>query len=274
MRRARPLLEALIALHPQTGRERLLALVIAGQVKVDDEVVREPRRPIGVDALISIQQQDAYVSRGGLKLDAALRGLALSVTQSVALDAGASTGGFSDCLLRRGAKQVYAVDVGYNQLAYRLRIDPRVVVMERRRITDVTPAELSPPPDIAVADLSFRSLCGVAGHLLQLVRGWALCLVKPQFELRNPGADFRGVVGPEQHATLLQRVANDLEREGAYLHGCCPSPVPGRRGNREFFFLLRDTPARLAGAEILQMALPDVQDPSARSESRDNGPPT
>jgi 23S rRNA (cytidine1920-2'-O)/16S rRNA (cytidine1409-2'-O)-methyltransferase len=160
------------------------------------------------------------------------------------IDAGASTGGFTDCLLQRGASRVCAVEAGANQLAYRLRADPRVTVLERTNIMAVTPDRLPFRPDAAVADLSLRSLRGAARHLLGLVgRGWLIALVKPQYEVA--GAADGGVVHrAEDRLLALEGLASDLEREAVHVARVGPSSVPGGAGNVEFFFLLARSPER------------------------------
>ncbi|MFW5684761.1 MAG: TlyA family RNA methyltransferase [Spirochaetota bacterium] len=242
---ARPrLLDRLCELHPTMDREQLLARVLCGEVRVDGELVRDPRRPVSREQRVAVVVDHAdaaagdYVSRGGLKLEHAIRAWSLSVSGKVFLDAGSSTGGFTDCLLRHGARAVHAVDVGYNQLAYALRTDERVIIHERTNIMDVT--SLEPRPHAAVADLSFRSLRGAAARLLDLVSdSWAVLLVKPQFEWRSPPPEFDGIVPEEAVDAIVRETLSELESDGIDVAGVEESPIRGRKGNREFLVLAR-----------------------------------
>lgn len=216
-------------------------MVLCGEVYVSGERVKDPKALVSAGAAVSLSPR-RYVSRGGEKLAAALRSWQLPVAGKVFLDAGASAGGFTDCLLQHGAAVVHAVDVGYNQLDFRLRRDPRVVVHERTNILSVQ--HLEPPADAAVADLSFRSLTGVAAHVLSLTNeGWCVALLKPQFEWREPEEDFAGVVrDPERISSIVRETLERLRAEGAYAERLMPSPIRGRRGNREVLVLLRREP--------------------------------
>jgi len=157
------------------------------------------------------------------------------------VDAGASTGGFTHALLLRGASTVHAVDVGYNQLAYTLRADSRVVVHERTNITEIS--ALNPEPHFAVADLSFRSLCGVATHLLGLTsEGWGIVLLKPQYEWRDADSGFDGRVPEGAVDDIVKDTLNRLAGEGVFAHAFTESPIRGGSGNREFLVLIRDHP--------------------------------
>lgn len=182
-----------------------------------------------------------YVSRGGHKLDGALTTLGLDVRGAVALDAGASTGGFTDCLLQRGASHVFAVDVAYGQFAWKLRNDDRVTVLERTNIRSLAAGSLDPPPGLIVADLAFISLRTVRDALLGVAApGAALVLmVKPQFELPR-GATDRGVVrDPHAWREALDLVAGAYRGAGCGLAGATASPLTGPKGNREFFLHFR-----------------------------------
>ena len=245
-----PLLMALVKRFPDTPKEELYARVLCGSVTVDGEVVRDPKCLVGFGATIEIAEA-RYVSRGGIKLAAALRHWRIDLEGRVALDVGASTGGFTDCILRHGARLVHAVDVGSNLIAYRLRVDSRVRVYENTNIMNVS--GLSPIPDIAFADVSFRSLRGAATHLLDLAAdGIALVLAKPQFEWLDPPASFRGVVeGAEDLRSVLLSLALDLQEEGVGITGMMESPIRGRKGNREFFFLAERGQARTSGRNVV-----------------------
>lgn len=182
-----------------------------------------------------------FVSRGGDKLDAALGELGVAVAGRRALDAGASTGGFTDCLLARGARQVLAVDVAYGQLDWRLRNDARVVVLERQNVRLLRPPAIGEPVDLVVADLAFISLVTVADALLALVTGNGdlVLLVKPQFELPRARLSKGGVVrGVDGWVEAMRRVAEAYCARGCALAGAVASPLVGPRGNREFFLHL------------------------------------
>ena len=238
----RPLLEALRELEPGSDRERLLARILCGEVRVDGACVRDPRLPVE-SSQVSLEPR-RFASRGGLKLDGALAAHGPPVEGLCLLDAGCSTGGFTDCLLERGASRVIAVDVGYGQLDYRLRRDPRVTLLERTNVLSLTRDSLPVIPDGAVADLSFRSLRRAAAHLLSLTsRSWLVALVKPQFEWRSPGEGFRGVVrDPQVRRGVLLSLARDLGEEGVYVQGVAEAAPAGARGNREYFFWLSPQP--------------------------------
>jgi 23S rRNA (cytidine1920-2'-O)/16S rRNA (cytidine1409-2'-O)-methyltransferase len=212
------------------------------------------------DPLDVVDAPDRWVSRGGHKLDGALDVLGFDVAGRVCLDAGASTGGFTDVLLSRGAARVVAVDVGYGQLAWRLRTDPRVVVLERRNVRHLRPADLpSPPADLVVADLSFISLALVLPALVDVAAATAdfVLLVKPQFEAGREAVGRGGVVrDPAAWEAALQRVAAAGEALGLAVAGACVSPLPGPTGNVEFFLHLRpdgdSDPQAAIGAALAQ----------------------
>jgi 23S rRNA (cytidine1920-2'-O)/16S rRNA (cytidine1409-2'-O)-methyltransferase len=203
-------------------------------------------------AAISLSDQRRFVSRAGLKLEHAVALWGLPVAGRTFVDAGCSTGGFTDCLLQNGALRVYAVDVGRNQLDYRLRRDGRVVVREGTNVLSLSHADFDRRPDAAVADLSFRSLRSAAAHLLSLVSGgWIVALAKPQFEWRTPRGEFDGVVRDRRVvADVLVALVRDLWSEGAFLERAAPAPIRGRRGNVEVLLDLRsEARGSLAAAE-------------------------
>ena len=178
-----------------------------------------------------------FVSRGGQKLDKALKYFAVSPKDMVCIDAGASTGGFTDCLLQNGAKKVYAVDVGYGQLAWTLRNDPRVVTMERTNIRYVAPDALSEKPELAVIDVSFISLSIVLPviHKLLTENAQVICLIKPQFEAGRGKVGKKGVVRePDTHKEVLHAFTENAANSGFILQGLSHSPVKGPKGNIEF----------------------------------------
>jgi 23S rRNA (cytidine1920-2'-O)/16S rRNA (cytidine1409-2'-O)-methyltransferase len=237
----RSLLERCGELMPQASKQELLARIVCGEIRVDGETVRSPGRMVAPEARLEHRPQRRFVSRGGNKLDGVLSRWQLEVAGLSLIDAGASTGGFTDCLLQRGARAVIAVERGYNQLDFRLRRDPRVTVFERTNLMDLATADLPHAVDAAVADLSLRSLRAAAAHLLTLAPGgWLVALVKPQYERRRPPGGKAGVVcDAGETLRTLRGLASDLEGEGLRIARAAPSPIAGAGGNREFFFQLR-----------------------------------
>ena len=222
------------------SRQQARALVMAGEVRVDGEAVTRPAALLPLEVAIEVLERPQYVSRGGVKLEHALSAFNLDVSGSVCLDVGASTGGFTDCLLQHGASRVYAVDVGYGLLDYRLRRDERVVVMERTNARDLAP--LPNACDIAAVDVSFIGIEKVLPAVRRSLRPGAaiVVLVKPQFQARREEVK-RGVVrDPQVHAAVIGRVVAWASANGLRLRGLTTSPLLGPAGNREFFLHLRD----------------------------------
>jgi len=220
------------------SREQAVAAVEAGRATVNGAVADKPARLVAAGDAIELRgHPPRFVSRGGEKLDAALDAFALDVTGLRCLDAGASTGGFTDCLLQRGAREVVAVDVGYGQLHERLRADPRVDVRERLNVRAIDAATIGGRVDLVVADLSFISLRTVATALLACARPGAplVLLVKPQFEAgRSEAAKGKGVIrDPEVRARTVAEVGSALEALGAAIMGVVESPITGADGNVE-----------------------------------------
>lgn len=235
------LLEALRLQHSALTTDELTALIVCRNVSVDGELITDPKQSINRQAVIEVIREQRYVSRGGEKLEGALTSFGLSVTGLTLLDAGSSTGGFTDCLLTSGATLVHAVDVGYNQLDWKLRSDERVRVMERTNIMAVS--SLDPQPDAAVCDLSFRSIAGAARHILSLCKegGWLIALIKPQFEVPKGVEGFDGVIKDQD--LLIQVMESVIERlitDGVGIEDLALSPITGAKGNIEFFGLLRN----------------------------------
>jgi 23S rRNA (cytidine1920-2'-O)/16S rRNA (cytidine1409-2'-O)-methyltransferase len=232
------------------SRERARRLIMAGAVRVDDRVVDKPGTLVAVDAAVALTGEDIpYVSRGGLKLAAALDAFAIPVVDRIVLDVGASTGGFSDCVLQRGARAVIAVDVGYGQFAWSLRQDPRVTLLERTNVRALGAAALPAIPDLAVIDVSFISLRLVLPIVATLVApgGDIVALVKPQFEVGRGHVGSGGVVrDPELHRMAIDGVRAAEEGIGLTVVAECESPILGPKGNREFFVAL-SVPGLLAG---------------------------
>lgn len=241
------------------SREHASELVHAGLVTVQGATATKPATGVTTDVAIVVKadpDREEYVSRGGHKLAGALQGLArhdLSVTGLRCLDAGASTGGFTDVLLRGGAREVVAVDVGYGQLAWSLRSDPRVVVHDRTNIRDLTPELIGGPVDVVVGDLSFISLTLVLGPLVGVTaaNGSLALMVKPQFEVGRERVGKGGVVrDPALRAEAVQNVASAAGAQGWGAVAVTTSPLPGPSGNVEFFLLLRQGEAEIGAREI------------------------
>lgn len=234
------LLEIASISFPEIKKNVLYSKIMCGEILVNGEKISNPSNKVYTDSTIKIVEKK-FVSRGGLKLESALDEWDIKTSGKTFLDAGSSTGGFTDCLLKRGAAGVHAVDVGYNQLAYVLRTDKRVSVHEKCNIMHLD--QLTPVPDAAVADLSFRSISGAARHIIDLTtERWLIALVKPQFEI-DPSVypDFTGII---KDKSILNFVLNDVLKEikgkGLYVEKVMLSPVKGRKGNTEFLFLIRD----------------------------------
>ena len=238
--RKRTLIDELTGRYPASAREELFAQVLCGEVYVNGERVRDSKRKVTSSCDIQFRPIRRYVSRGGIKLEHALSRFALEPIGLTIIDAGSSTGGFTDCLLQRRAAHVYAVDVGRNLLSYRLRNDSRVTVLEGTNILDLDKTQISGTVDAAVVDVSFRSILRIPSRLLSFTAGgWVLALVKPQFEWRNPDQCFRGVITSKlTRRAILTELIESLREESVCVGAIEPSPITGRRGNKEFFFLL------------------------------------
>jgi len=218
------------------------ALIMAGEVLVEGRAVTKSGTLIAEEAVITIATPPPFVGRGGLKLDYALDRFRLDVSSKVIVDVGASTGGFTDCLLKREASRVYAVDVGYGQLDYRLRQDSRVVVMER--VNARYPITLPEKVALATIDVSFISVEKVIPPVAQLLKddGYLLVLIKPQFEAKKGEVGRGGVIRqPTLHARVLGRFVTWVIGHSYRLKGLVASPVLGVSGNKEFFILLKLT---------------------------------
>jgi len=220
------------------SRTKAQAIIMSGQVYVDGQKADKPG--ISYEEGISLEVRGAacpYVSRGGLKLEKALRNFGVDPTGYVCSDSGASTGGFTDCLLQQGAKKVFAIDVGYGQLDWKIRSDPRVVVMERTNVRYVTPEQLGEPLDLSVIDVSFISLKIVLPVIKTFLKatGQVLCLIKPQFEAGKDKVGKKGVVrDPATHKEVLDDFLLLARELGFCVMGITFSPVKGPEGNIEF----------------------------------------
>jgi 23S rRNA (cytidine1920-2'-O)/16S rRNA (cytidine1409-2'-O)-methyltransferase len=218
------------------SRQRAQALIIAGYVRVDGHKIEKPGHNVAEDCAIEVTDRPRYVSRGGLKLEGALRDFHLDVTGFACLDVGASTGGFTDCLLQHGAARVYAFDVGNGQIDWKLRNDPRVVVREGLNARYLKPADVGEPVDLIVCDVSFISVTLILPVLPPLLRtpGAMVILIKPQFEVGRDQVGKGGIVrDPVLHAEVCQRITTAV-RELGFRTEIVESPVPGAEGNREF----------------------------------------
>ncbi len=232
------------------SRARARAAVMAGLVRVDGTPAAKPGVAVSDAVMLEVEQARPYASRGGHKLAGALGDLGVDVAGARALDLGASTGGFTDCLLQHGAAEVVALDVGYGQLEWALRQDTRVHVLERRNARYVTRGDLPYAPDLVTCDLAFISVSAVWPAVAPcLDAGWrALVLVKPQFEAGREAVGRGGVVrDPQARADAVHRVAAALRGAGGRIAGAAESALAGPRGNRELFLLAVD-PARAEGA--------------------------
>lgn len=235
-----------------SDRQQALRLIMAGKVLVAGQRVDKPGTRVPVSVELTVKEPLAYASRGGIKLEAALDAFGLDVTGWIAADVGASTGGFTDCLLQRGARRVYAIDVGYGQLAWKLQQDPRVVVMDRTNARHLE--SLAEPIDLATIDVSFISL----KLILPVVVGWLkaqrqiVALIKPQFEASPQQVEKGGVVrDPEVHRAVLHDLIDWAAARNVGLGGLIRSPLTGPAGNVEF--LVHWTP--ISAAEGVQLDL-------------------
>ena len=222
----------------QESRQKAQATIMAGIVYVNNQKVDKPGTAVPNDAHIEVRGKTLrYVSRGGLKLEKALRDFGVKPEGYVCSDSGASTGGFTDCLLQQGAKKVFAIDVGYGQLDWKIRSDPRVVVMEKTNIRYVTPEQLGEPLDLSVVDVSFISLKIVLPAIQKLLKptGQVLCLIKPQFEAGRDKVGKKGVVREKStHKEVLDDFVALADSLGFKILGLTFSPVKGPEGNIEF----------------------------------------
>lgn len=220
------------------SRTKAQAIIMSGQVYVDGQKADKPGTSF--DEVVQVEVRGAtcpYVSRGGLKLEKALRDFGVNPTGYVCSDSGASTGGFTDCLLQQGARKVFAIDVGYGQLDWKIRSDPRVVVMERTNVRYVTPEQLGEPLDLSVIDVSFISLRIVLPVVKTFLKstGQVLCLIKPQFEAGKEKVGKKGVVrDPQTHKEVLDDFVHLAAKTGFRILGLTYSPVKGPEGNIEF----------------------------------------
>lgn len=230
-------------LFPAHSRRLIQSWIMQGEVYVDGVPVTKPGTQVRPDVVITCTAQEPpYVSRAGLKLAKALDTFGISVEGVVALDAGLSTGGFTDCLLQRGAIKVFGVDVGYGQVHEKIRKDPRVVVLERTNLRDVTPALLGEYVDLVTLDLSFISTIKVLDAVFACMKpaGTLIILIKPQFESERHEVGKGGIVrDPVVHEKVIARVSQALVERGCTILGVTESPILGATGNKEFLIAVR-----------------------------------
>jgi 23S rRNA (cytidine1920-2'-O)/16S rRNA (cytidine1409-2'-O)-methyltransferase len=224
-------------------RQRARALIMTGTVLIDRQPADKPGTSVSPGAAVEIKGDDLpYVSRGGLKLEAAIAHFGIKVDGRTCLDVGASTGGFTDCLLQHGARRVFAVDVGYGQMAWKLRQDSRVVVIERTNIRHMAADRLPAPMDLITVDVSFISLRIALPAAVRFLRpaGSVIALIKPQFEVGKGKVGKGGVVrDPAQHQAVLSRLTGFFAELGFSCSKPLPSPILGPKGNREFLMWLK-----------------------------------
>ena len=234
--------QALVQRGLFASRHQAQSAIMAGEVRINGQVAAKASDLVHGQQEITLAVRSRYVGRGGLKLEGAIAHFAIDCAGKTSLDIGASTGGFSDCLLQHGARKVYAVDVGHGQLAWKIRDDPRVIAHEKTNARTLSTAQIPEPIDICVIDVSFISLTLILPNALQLLTpdGVMLALIKPQFELARDDVGRGGIVrSAELHEKAQQKIATFAETIGARVGGLAPSVIAGTDGNQEFFICLR-----------------------------------
>lgn len=220
------------------SREQAKRLVLAGEVRSGDTVIAKPSVKLAVDAPLEVKERPKYVGRGGFKLEGALDAFGIDPAGWVCFDVGASTGGFTDCLLQRGAVRVHAVDVGTNQLVWKLRNDPRVIVREQFNARHMVPEDIGEKVMLAVMDLSFISLTKILPAVFSILekQGSVVCLIKPQFELDREDIGKGGIVrDPALHERAVEKIRKFVtEEHGREWRGVMPATITGTDGNQEF----------------------------------------
>ncbi|MFH0924417.1 MAG: TlyA family RNA methyltransferase [bacterium] len=229
------------------SQQQAKALIMSGVILVDNLRIDKAGNTVDINAEIrvkGIKEGNTYVSRGGIKLAKALERFRVTVQDKIALDIGASTGGFTDCLLQHGAKKVYALDVGYGQLAWKLRIDPRVILLERKNIRCLGKEELPELADLITIDVSFISLTKVLPIAKNIVKesGYIIALIKPQFEVDKGEVERGGIIKDwRKHKKVIRKIGNCALELGLKVSKLIPSPIYGQGGNKEFFVLIKTT---------------------------------
>ncbi len=230
-------LDQLLAQHyPQYSRRQLQSWIMQGKVSVDDKIITKPGVSIVHDAIVVLKaEKPKYVSRAGFKLEKALDHFAIDVRELIALDAGISTGGFTDCLLQRGIKKVYGVDVGYGQVHEKIRNNERLVLLERTNLR--TLKSIDDSVDLVTLDLSFISVLKVMDAVVQLMKpdGQLVILIKPQFEAERHEIGRGGIIkDPEVHQKVIKKITDGITKYGFTCVGVIESPIKGATGNKEF----------------------------------------
>lgn len=228
------------ALYP--SREQAQRAVMAGEVRIGTEIAQKPSQLIDPNAAITAGGTPRFVGRGGLKLEGALEFFRIDVRDQIVVDVGASTGGFTDCLLQRGARRVYAIDVGHGQLAWKIRNDPRVVIFEKTNARTISPSLIGESAQLCVIDVSFISLTLILPNAFELItpNGIVLALIKPQFELERAEVARGGIVREASlHEKAQRKIESFVEAAGNEVVGLVPSCITGADGNQEFFICAR-----------------------------------
>jgi len=224
--------------NPQYSRRQIQSWIMQGNVTVNDKIITKAGMQVSEDAdVVLAVEVPKYVGRAGLKLEKALDHFGIDVSNLIVLDAGLSTGGFTDCLLQRGAQKVYGVDVGYGQVADKIRHDDRVVVMERTNLRHLEPSDLAEKVDLVTLDLSFISILKVMDAVSKVLKdnGHLVTLIKPQFEAHKGEVGRGGIItDPEVHKDVIKRVVDGIETHGFTNEGVIESPILGATGNKEF----------------------------------------
>ncbi|MGE5893633.1 MAG: TlyA family RNA methyltransferase [bacterium] len=225
------------------SRQKAQGMIMSGEVRVDGQAITKAGHMVDPDAEVKVESvRIPFVGRGGLKLDAALNHFGVGVNGKICMDVGSSTGGFTDCLLQRGAMKVYAIDVGYGLIDSKLRSDPRVILIERTNFRYIESSIIPECIDIATVDVSFISLMKIFPRLIEFLcaDGEVLALVKPQFEVGKGRVGKGGIVREEQtRVDAVRSVQSSAVSLGLIARGVFESPVPGQKGNREYFLFLR-----------------------------------
>ena len=234
--------QLLVAQGLFSSREQAQRAVMAGEIKIGTRIAVKPSQLLAADAAIAVKPTRKYVGRGALKLAKALDHFKIDMQGKVALDIGASTGGFTDCLLQRGTEKVYAVDVGHGQLDWKIRSDPRVIVLEKMNARFLSRKHIPELVDLCVIDVSFISLTLVLPNGFELItpRGVVVALIKPQFELERADVGRGGIVrDPELHQKAQDKIVQFVTRLGHTVTGIVPSAITDADGNQEFFVCMR-----------------------------------
>jgi len=234
--------QLLVAQGLFSSREQAQRAVMAGEIKIGTRIAVKPSQLLAADAAVAVKPTRKYVGRGALKLEKTLDHFKIDMQGKVALDIGASTGGFTDCLLQRGTEKVYAVDVGHGQLDWKIRSDPRVIVLEKMNARFLSRKHIPELADLCVIDVSFISLTLILPNAFELITpsGVILALIKPQFELERADVGRGGIVrDPELHQKAQDKIVQFVTRLGHTVTGIVPSAITGADGNQEFFACMR-----------------------------------